>query len=88
MPHLRKVAADLGRNFPEVVLPANIQPRSFAFDGPSHGAILLKFANRRLHRSSELFTNRWLDRFLRFKREPVKFATEAIPKLARRLHAR
>lgn len=88
VPHLRKVAADLGRNFPEVVLPANIQPRSFAFDGPSHGAILLKFANKRLHRSSELFTNRWLDRFLRFKREPLKFATEAIPKLAGRLHAR
>jgi hypothetical protein len=41
-----------------------------------------------LHRSSELLTNRWLDRFLRFKREPVKFAADAIPKLARRLHAR
>ena len=88
VPHLRKVAADLARNLPEVQLPADIQPRSFAFNRPSHGAILLKFANRRLHRSSELLTNRWLDRFLRFKREPVKFATEAIPKLARWLHAR
>jgi uncharacterized protein (DUF362 family) len=88
VPHLRKVTGDLGRSFPEVLLPANIQPHSFRFDGPSHHAILLKFANRRLHRSSELLTNRWLDRFLRFKREPVKFATEAIPKLARRLHAR
>ena len=88
VPHLRKVAADLARNFPEVQLPADIQPRCFAFNGSSHGAILLKFANRRLHRSSELFTNRWLDRFLRFKREPVKFTTEAIPRLARRLHAR
>jgi uncharacterized protein (DUF362 family) len=88
VPHLRKVTVDLGRNFPEVRLPADIQPRSFAFNCPSHSAILLKFANRRLHRSSELFTNRWLDRFLRFKSEPVKFATEAIPKLARRLHAR
>jgi uncharacterized protein (DUF362 family) len=88
VPHLRKVAADLGRNFPEVQLPTNIQPRSFVFNGPGHAAILLKFANRRLHRSSELFTNRWLDRFHRFKREPVKFATEAIPKLARRFHAR
>ena len=88
VPHLRKVAADLGRNFQEIQLPADIQPRSFAFNASSHGDILLKFANRRLHRSSELFTNRWLDRFLRFKREPVKFATEAIPKLARRVHAR
>jgi uncharacterized protein (DUF362 family) len=88
VPHLRKVAADLGRNFPEIHVPADVQPRSFAFNTPSHGAILLKFANRRLHRSSELFTNRWIDRFLRFKREPVKFVTEGIPKLARRLHAR
>jgi uncharacterized protein (DUF362 family) len=88
VPHLRKVAVDLERNFPEVQLPSDIHPRSFAFNTASHGDILLKFANRRLHRSSELFTNRWLDRMLRFKREPVKFATEAIPKLARRLHAR
>ena len=88
VPHLRKVASDLERDFLEVQLPANIQPRSFAFNGTGHGAILLKFANRRLHRSSELFTNRWLDRFLRFKREPLKFAKEAIPKLTRRLHAR
>jgi uncharacterized protein (DUF362 family) len=88
VPHLRKVASDLGRNFPEIRLPADIQPRSFAFNGPSHRAILLKFANRRLYRASELFTNRWIDRLLRFKREPVKFVTEAIPKLARRLHAR
>jgi uncharacterized protein (DUF362 family) len=88
VPHLRKVAADLERNFPDAQLPADIHPRSFAFNTSSHGDILLKFANKRLHRSSELFTNRWLDRFLRFKREPVKFATQAIPKLVRRLHAR
>jgi uncharacterized protein (DUF362 family) len=88
VPHLRRVAADMERDFPEVQLPADIHPRSFAFNASSHGDILLKFANRRLHRSSELFTNRWLDRFLRFKREPVKFATEAVPKLVRRLHAR
>jgi uncharacterized protein (DUF362 family) len=88
VPHLRKVSVDLERNFPEVQLPADIHPRSFAFNTASHGDILLKFANRRLHRSSELFTNRWLDRILRFRREPVKFATEAIPKLARRLYAR
>jgi uncharacterized protein (DUF362 family) len=88
VPHLRKVASDLGRNFPEIELPAGIQPRSFAFNASGHDAILLKFANRRLHGGSERFTNRWIDRFLRFKREPVKFATEAIPKLVRRFHAR
>jgi uncharacterized protein (DUF362 family) len=88
VPHLRKVAVDLGREFPDIELPAGIQPRSFAFNTPSHDAILVKFANRRLHRSSELFTNRWIDRLQRFKREPVKFVTEGIPRLARRLHAR
>jgi len=88
VPHLVQVAKDQGRNLPEVQIPVDIVPRSFGFNTPSHGAILLKFANRRFHRASELFTNRWIDRFLRFKREPLKFTTEAIPKLARRLHAR
>jgi uncharacterized protein (DUF362 family) len=88
VPHLRKVAKDLGRKFPEIELPAGIQPRSFAFNASSHNAILVKFANRRLHRGSELFTNRWIDRLQRLKREPVKFVTEGIPKLARRLYAR
>ena len=87
VPHLQKVAEDLGRALPEVQLPADIQRRAFAFNGSHHGAILLKFANRRFHRASELFTNRWIDRFLRFKREPAKFAREGIPKLVRRLHA-
>jgi uncharacterized protein (DUF362 family) len=88
VPHLRQVAKDLKRNPPEIKLPVDVQARPFAFYGSDHGAILLKFANRRLHRSSELFTNRWIDRFLRFKREPVKFVTEAVPKLARRIYAR
>ncbi len=88
VPHLRKVAKELGRKFPEIELPAGIQPRAFAFNASSHNSILVKFANRRLHRSSELFTNRWIDRLQRFKREPVKFVTEGIPKLARRFYAR
>ena len=88
VPHLRKVAADLRRKFPEIELPAGIQAHPFAFNASSHSAILVKFANRRLHRSSEHFTNRWIDRLQRFKREPVKFVTEGIPKLARRLYAR
>lgn len=88
VPYLRKVAEDLGRSLPEIQLPAGVLQHNFAFDDLNHGAIRLKFANGRLHRSSELFTNRWIDRFLRFTREPAKFAIEAIPKLARRLHAR
>lgn len=88
VPHLCQVARDLDRTPQDISLPPEIRPRAFAFNGPSHREILLKFANRRLHRSSELFINQWINRFLRFKREPLKLATEAVPKLARRLHAR
>jgi hypothetical protein len=88
VPHLRETAKVLGCELPEIDLPSGIPPRTFAFDTPGHRSILLKFANRRLHRSSETLTNRWIGRFERFKSEPLKFATEAIPKLARRLYAR
>ena len=88
VPHLRKVAKDLGRKFPEIHLPIDIQAHSFDFDVPSHAEILLKFANRRLHRASELFTNRWISRIRRFKREPVRFAIEGISKIWKRRYAR
>lgn len=87
VPHLQQLAKMLRRRMPEVQLPAEIPARPFAFNDSGHNSILLKFANRRLHRSSELFVNRWVDRFLRFKREPLKFTAEGIPKLARRLRA-
>jgi uncharacterized protein (DUF362 family) len=86
VPHLRKVAGDLGRSFSGFQMIGDLHPRRFAFDpGRGHRSILLKFANRRFHKASELFTNRLVDRFIRFKREPVAFATQAIPKIARRL---
>jgi uncharacterized protein (DUF362 family) len=88
VPHLCETAKILGRQMPDMDLPADIQPRSFAFDTTSHRSILVKFANKRWHRSSEALTNRWLGRFERLKKEPLKFVTEAIPKLARRLYAR
>jgi uncharacterized protein (DUF362 family) len=88
VPHLRQTAKDLGRRLPEVMLPSDIQSQPFSFNTRDHRAILLKFANRRVHRSSETVTNTWINRFLRFKSEPLKFATEAIPKLARRLYAK
>jgi uncharacterized protein (DUF362 family) len=88
VPHLRQTAKNLGRTLPEIALPANVQPRAFRFNRPDHRAILLKFVNRRLHYASERLSNRWINRFLRFQSEPLKFMTEAIPKLARRLYAR
>ena len=88
VPHLRSVAKILGRGFPSISLPAGIQARAFDFNGPSHREILLKFSNRRFHRSTELLTNLWINRLARFKREPIKFGREVIPKLVRRLYAR
>jgi uncharacterized protein (DUF362 family) len=89
VPHLRAVAKALGRPLPVIELPAGITPRAFAFDaGGGHQSILLKFANRRLHKNSEVFTNRWVDRMLRFRKEPFTFARQGIPKLVRRLYAK
>jgi uncharacterized protein (DUF362 family) len=88
VPHLRQIARDLGRGFADFQSAGELRSRKFIFDlGRSHGPILIKFANRRLHRASELFTTRWIDRLIRFKREPFTFLKEAIPKLAKRLHA-
>jgi uncharacterized protein (DUF362 family) len=88
VPHLRQTAKILGRQLPEITLPADIHPHPFAFDAPDHRVILMKFANRRLHRASEAIANNVINRFVRFKREPIKFTMEAIPKLVRRLYAR
>jgi uncharacterized protein (DUF362 family) len=89
VPYLAAIAKEFHREFPNISIPAGIQPQKFAFDaGGNHGSILLKFGNRRLHKSSEIFTNRWIDRFLRFKKDPITFAREGIPKLVRRTYAR
>ena len=88
VPHLKRTASDLHRTLPDISLPPDVQPKAFVFNSEGHRNILLKFANKRLHRSSEVLTNRWIDRFLRFKKEPLRFASEAIPKLARRLYVR
>lgn len=88
VPHLRQTAKTLGREIPEVALPADVRPHTFRFNGPGHRTIMLKFANKRLHRSSELFANAWIDRWQRIKSNPLKFAAEAIPKLARRVYGR
>jgi uncharacterized protein (DUF362 family) len=88
VPHLRQTAKTLGRGIPEVALPSDVPSRAFRFNTPSHRTILLKFANKRLHRSSELLANRWIDRWQRIKSNPFKFTAEAIPKLARRVYGR
>lgn len=89
VPYLNLVARALRRELPKVEVPDGIPRRTFAFDaGGGHKSILLKSANRRLLKSSELFANRWIDRFFRFKRQPLTFAKEGIPKLLRRTYAR
>jgi uncharacterized protein (DUF362 family) len=84
VPHLRLVAKDLGRKLSGFQMIGHIRPLKFVFDrGRGHRPILIKFANRRLHKASERFTNLWIDRLIRFKREPVAFATRAFSKIAR-----
>lgn len=89
VPHLGQVSSDLGRGFDDFSCAGDIRSRAFKFDEDrSHSSILIKFANRRLHRSSELFTNRWIDRLIRFKREPLLFVKQGVPKLVRRAYGR
>jgi uncharacterized protein (DUF362 family) len=89
VPHLKQTARDLGRGYEDFSVAGELGPRTFAFDpGTVHPQILAKFANRRLHRASEILTNRWIDRFFRFKQQPVAFLSSAIPKLARRVYGR
>jgi len=89
VPHLRGTACDLQRGFDGFAVMGEMEPRNFAFDPQRvHPQILAKFANRRLHRKSEILSNRWIDRFFRFKQEPFAFLITAVPRLLRRLYAR
>jgi uncharacterized protein (DUF362 family) len=89
VPHLRRVSSDLGRSLTDLRYVGDVRPRRFKFDEDrNHIPILIKFANRRMHQRSELFTNRWIGRLIRFKREPVVFARQGISKLARRVYGR
>lgn len=84
VPHLRQTAKDPGRKLGEFEVVGDLQPRTFAFDdGGMHPAIVAKFANRRLHERMATFSNRWIDRAYRFRREPGAFMKSAISKLAR-----
>lgn len=82
--HLRQTAKDLGRPLDDVEIVGALKPRRFAFDDAGgYPAIQTKFASRRLHERMALFSNRWIDRAYRFKREPRAFMKSAITKLAR-----
>jgi len=87
VPHLRQTLKDLTRSYDDFAVAGELRPHKFTFDQQQlHPEILAKFRNRRLHRQSEIFTNRWISRFFRFKQEPITFLTGAIPKLARRVY--
>jgi uncharacterized protein (DUF362 family) len=87
VPHLRQTLKFLARGYEDFTVAGKLAPRKFTFDQQElHPEILAKFRNRRLHRESEIFLNRWISRFFRFKQEPIKFLTGAIPKLARRVY--
>ena len=87
VPHVRQTLKDLSRGYGDFAVAGELRPHKFTFDQQQlHPEILAKFRNRRLHRESEILTNRWISRFFRFKQEPITFLTGAIPKLARRLY--
>jgi uncharacterized protein (DUF362 family) len=82
--HLRQAAKDLRRTLGEFEVVGELKPRAFAFDdGGAYPSIQTKFASRRLHERMAMFSNRWIDRAYRFKREPASFMKSAITKLAR-----
>lgn len=82
--HLRQTAKDMGRTLGEFEVAGELEPHVFAFDdGGAYPSIQTKFASRRLHERMAVFSNRWIDRAYRFKREPVTFMKSAITRLAR-----
>ena len=84
VPHLRKVAEDLGRSLGQFEIIGHFRPRTFAFDAErAFPSILTKFANRRLHYRMEEFSRVWIDRAFRLKENPRSFARNAIAKLAK-----
>jgi uncharacterized protein (DUF362 family) len=87
--HLRQTAKDLGRMLGRSQVLGDARPKSFAFSGEEvHEAVQLKFGSKRFHQRMESFTSRWIDRALRFKREPLTFTKGAMSKLARGGRAR
>ena len=87
VPHLRQTLKHLARGYHEFAIAGELRPRKFTFDQQQlHPEILAKFHNRRLHRELEIFTNRWISRFFRFKQQPIAFLSGAIPKLTRRVY--
>jgi uncharacterized protein (DUF362 family) len=89
VPHLQRVATDMDRAFGQFRLSGEIHPRPFAIQSPdAQRAIALKFGARRFYQRTELLTNRWIDRAMRFRRHPISFAKSAVAKLTGQLNAR
>lgn len=82
--HLRQTAKDLGRKLGNFEVAGELRPRAFSFDdGGAYPSIQTKFASRRLHERLAVFSNLWIDRAYRFKREPATFMNSAMQKLVR-----
>lgn len=89
VPHLQQVAKDQNRKFGQFNAVGEISPRIFAFESyDSHRAIVIKFGVRRFYQRAEVFTTRWVDRALRFRRHPIAFAKTAVARLAGASNAR
>lgn len=84
VPHLIQTAKDMGRSPGDFEVVGDFRSRRFVFDSAgSHPVIRAKFASRRLHERMAVFSNLWIDRAYRFRREPRAFMKSAIARVTR-----
>jgi uncharacterized protein (DUF362 family) len=84
VPHIQETAKRAGRSLGDFEIVGDFRPRRFEFDGASlHPVIQTKFASRRLHQRMAEFSNLWIDRAYRLKREPRVFMKNALSRLTR-----
>jgi uncharacterized protein (DUF362 family) len=84
VPHVEQTAKDLGRALGDFEIVGEFRPRRFEFDSTNLRPVIeTKFASRRLHHRMAEFSNLWIDRAYRLKREPGAFMKSAFARLRR-----
>ena len=80
--YLQQTARDAARSLGEFEIVGDFRSRCFAFDSSNTLPVIrAKFANRRLHQRLADFSNLWIDRAFRFRREPRTLMKSAFAKL-------
>jgi uncharacterized protein (DUF362 family) len=82
--HIQQTAKDMRRSPGDFEIVGDFRSRRFEFDSANvHPIIQTKFASRRLHQRMAEFSNLWIDRAYRLKREPAAFMKSALARLTR-----